>query len=111
MFYLGACLALGTVDSFVLLAQRLVAIRTLVGKVFGLGGSLFEYFFLIGIGAITVQTCLLTVQQIAQLLAVVIVGCSDAGTVHQARGAFYALCHHPPITSVLHRAWTCSVFP
>ena len=71
MFYLGSCLTLG-------------AIRPCVGEVFG-----FEHLFLVGIGAVAIQARLVAMQQVAQLLAVVLVSCADTGAVHHTVGTIY----------------------
>ena len=90
VLHLGARLALGGVDLFVPLAQRRVAVGAFVGEVPGFGRMRFENVLLARIGTVTVQTRLLAVQQMAQLLAIVYVGPSHAGAVDQGAGAVHA---------------------
>src|ERR1043165_3537963 len=73
-------------------AQSAVPVRTLVGEVLGARGNPLELLALVfsPISAVAIQPTLFTMQQIGQLLAVVHIGRSHAGTVHPPALAIYA---------------------
>src|SRR4029078_6063544 len=73
-------------------AQSAVPVRTLVGEVLGARGNRLELLALVfsPISAVAIQPTLFTMQQIGQLLAVVHIGRSHSGTVHQPALAIYA---------------------